>query len=303
MEKYILIITSSVDKTSDYLITNYPNNNYFRINTDLFDTYIFDINDINWCVFNKETNERVFSENIQSIYFRKPIFPEVLDYEEKYRELIKRDIYTVLCGLADEFKGKVLSRPYLLHKADNKVSQILVARKFGFDIPKSYIGNSDFKCKEFSNITSVIKPLSLAVVGKDKYCEVYQTNIFKYENEEISMTPIYLQEYVSKQFEVRLTIIKNNFFAIRIDTKNQIDWRKDYENHHYSIIECPEEIRKKCSKLLEYYNLEFGAFDFIVDKNNNWIFLEMNSNGQWLWLERRLNLQISKKIIDLLGGK
>ena len=43
-----------------------------------------------------------------------------------------------------------------------------------------------------------------------------------------------------------------------------------------------------------------GAFDFIVTPEDKWVFLEVNPNGQWLWLEQSLNLDISKKILDNL---
>lgn len=47
-------------------------------------------------------------------------------------------------------------------------------------------------------------------------------------------------------------------------------------------------------------NLSFGAFDYIVTLDDEWIFLEINPNGQWLWLEQSLDLDISQKIIDYL---
>ena len=55
--------------------------------------------------------------------------------------------------------------------------------------------------------------------------------------------------------------------------------------------------------MLMDFQLEFGAFDFIVTNDNQWYFLEVNPNGQWLWLEKILALDISEKIIDLLDGK
>ncbi len=51
---------------------------------------------------------------------------------------------------------------------------------------------------------------------------------------------------------------------------------------------------------MNYFNIEFGAFDFIVTKSNVWVFLEINPNGQWLWLEQKLNLSISDEILKLL---
>lgn len=47
-------------------------------------------------------------------------------------------------------------------------------------------------------------------------------------------------------------------------------------------------------------NINYGAFDFIVDKNNEWFFLEVNPMGQWLWIEDLTGLQISDAICDWL---
>ena len=82
--------------------------------------------------------------------------------------------------------------------------------------------------------------------------------------------------------------------------KNKIDWRMDYQNHKYTIIDCPENIIKKCYQMMADFDLIFGAFDFIVTPENEWVFLEVNPNGQWLWLEKSLDLDISKKILDNL---
>ena len=147
---------------------------------------------------------------------------------------------------------------------------------------------------------SIIKPLTTGkTYGKNGW-ELYQTNMFKGIKEDISLTPIYLQQYIRKQYEVRLTIIAREVYAVRIDTKNKIDWRLDYQNHRYTLIICPEDIIKKCYQMMDDFNLIFGAFDFIVTPEDKWVFLEVNPNGQWLWLEQSLNLDISKKILDNL---
>ncbi|WP_226859539.1 hypothetical protein [Enterobacter cloacae complex sp. P14RS] len=46
-------------------------------------------------------------------------------------------------------------------------------------------------------------------------------------------------------------------------------------------------------------DLKFGCFDFIVS-GGEWYYLEVNANGQWVWLEIELGLDISKKIMDYL---
>ncbi len=55
----------------------------------------------------------------------------------------------------------------------------------------------------------------------------------------------------------------------------------------------------KCLLFLQHFNLNFGCFDFIVDKNGNYIFLECNTNGQWMWLEEEAKLPISAAIAQI----
>jgi glutathione synthase/RimK-type ligase-like ATP-grasp enzyme len=40
--------------------------------------------------------------------------------------------------------------------------------------------------------------------------------------------------------------------------------------------------------------LNFGCFDFIVTPEGEYVFLECNPNGQWLWIEMETGYDISK---------
>jgi len=271
---------------------------FFRFDVDKLSEYIVVLGDCKtWKITNKKSNKKVTNEDITAIYFRKP--PDLSAYEVAYHGMIQRDILSVINGISDSFDGKVLSRPYLLRRAENKVNQLIFTLKNNWEIPCSFIGN-DPEEKIFYDKKGIIKPLTTGIVRRDNGCDVYYTSCFYDTDVDISLTPIYLQEYVPKKYEVRITVINKKFYTVRIDTKDKIDWRKDYENHKYSLIECPKEIQNKCLKMLKYYNLFFGIFDYIVTPQEEWIFLELNPNGQWLWLEKKLNLDISNKIIKYL---
>ncbi len=54
--------------------------------------------------------------------------------------------------------------------------------------------------------------------------------------------------------------------------------------------------------LPQFFGIDFGCFDFIVF-DNEWLFLEMNANGQWVWLEHKTGLNISKEIMRYLNDK
>lgn len=298
--KKILVITSSIDYTVDYIVDKYQTKvEFYRFDVDKFAEYEIIIGQAEgwimrckrWCIRESE---------IHSIYYRKPRLPHLDEFESDYRGMIAKDIIALVNGMVDSFKGKVLTKPYILRAAENKVYQLLYAKKEGLKIPESFIGNSTGVASCFTERHSIIKPITTGKIISKNHVEIFQTSCFTELNEDISLMPVYLQEYVSKKYEVRLTCINNNLFPIRIDSNDKLDWRKDYAGLKYEIIDCPEHVKKICLKLLDDFGLQYGAFDFIVTDNDEWVFLEVNPNGQWLWLEKLLNLTIAEKIVDYL---
>ena len=65
----------------------------------------------------------------------------------------------------------------------------------------------------------------------------------------------------------------------------------------FQQTEIPKSIELKCIELVKRLELKFGAIDLIKDKNDNFVFLEINPNGQWAWIEMDTGLQISDAII------
>ena len=143
MKKKVLVITSFIDCTVDYLIKTYsPQVDFFRFNVDVLKKYEVTIGSENfWHILDKGKNEYIKKDDIFSIYYRKPMFPDLKEYEEAYHQMIQSDIYAIVAGIVNSFEGKVLSKPYLLRKAENKVDQLIFAKKNNWLIPKSFIGN------------------------------------------------------------------------------------------------------------------------------------------------------------------
>lgn len=298
MKKNILIITSSVDATVDYIIKQYSYiADFYRLNVDHFSNYKFNISiDVGWTISCSQWS--IKETDIYSIYYRKPLLPDLTEYEDFYQTMISRDIISLINGIVDSFDGKVLTRPSLLRKTENKTFQLLYAQKNNILMPKSYI------CNHSSAIdiegSKIIKPLTTGKISIAERTEIYQTSYISKISDDISLTPIYIQQYEAKAYEVRLTYIDGTIFTVRIDSPDKLDWRKNYDKLTYSLIKCPIFIEKLCCMLMQDWNLHFGAFDFIVSPTAEWIFLEVNPNGQWLWLEYELNIPIAYHIIKYL---
>lgn len=224
--KKILIITSSADDTVTYIMKKYfETAEFFRVNVDEFSEYRFCIENSGWSI--SDRNATVDSESIHSIYYRKPMLPDLSIYDPQYHLLIQRDIISVINGIVDSFSGVVLTKPSILRKTENKVFQMVYACKQGWNIPKSYIGNDEATGNKFTQAVSIIKPLTTGKTHGKNGWELYQTNIFREIKEDISLTPVYLQYYVPKQYEVRITIVDRKVY-ISLDEleKNMFESRE-----------------------------------------------------------------------------
>ena len=297
----ILIITCSYDKTVDYIMKKFNHRaDFFRFNVDLFPEYNVTISAVDWEI--AHGNDSISKETTKSIYYRKPAFPDTSEFDIEYRRMINSDILTIIDGLTNSFDGVVLTKPYLLRRAENKVYQLVYAQQHSILMPESFVGNNNHW--EHISTPRIIKPLSIGKIATSSGISIIQTNLMHDEDcyDSIELTPVYIQNYVQKSYEVRVTVIDDNYFAVKILSDNSVDWRDG--NNQYELIDVPEEVRECIKMMMKDFQLRFGAIDYTVSNDGKWYFLEINPNGQWQWLECILNLSISDCIMKvLLGGE
>ena len=81
-----------------------------------------------------------------------------------------------------------------------------------------------------------------------------------------------------------------------------MDWRKNQTKSIMSPFELSSKTKKNLLSFHKDANLKYCAYDFIVNKNNEEIFLEANSSGQWLFLcdevANRITHNIATSLID-----
>ena len=298
--KKVLMITSSFDKTCDYIINKYPEISFFRFDIDQFSLYKITYTQDGFEIHHD--NKSITSPSCHSIYFRKPTMENLNGtFDAKYHQYIHKEVYSVIEGIAESFEGKVLTRPSIMRKANNKVVQASLVKKSGFLVPEMAITNCVKALNAFAHQGGIIKPVSAGEITHGSTKEFVQTNKIdpSLNSELFKYSPVYLQHYIDKDFEVRVTIINKVLFPVRINSMNNVDWRKPNNQVSYEKCTIPLGIEEKCISYMKLCDMNFGCFDFLV-KDKQWYFLEMNANGQWGWLEKETGLPISKAIVDYL---
>ncbi|MFE2729167.1 hypothetical protein [Kitasatospora sp. NPDC059327] len=104
---------------------------------------------------------------------------------------------------------------------------------------------------------------------------------------------------MDKAFDVRLTVVGERMFAVRIDSPD-LDWRHRQSLMKPAQVAVPEEVSRAVAAYLGELRLVYGAFDFAVTAAGAWYFLECNPNGQWAWQPPETTDAIAQAIADQL---
>lgn len=259
------------------------------------------------------SGETVPLADIRAIYYRRPTgfrLPDHLSPEQQ--RFAKAEARRGLGGLLLTLPVRWVSHPSRVADAEFKPLQLQLAASCGLRVPRTLLTNDAARAREFADQLDgpmIYKPLSapsLRIGGELKF--VYTTQIDRtfLNEEDIASTVHLFQEWVPKKYDLRLTVIGNRFFAVAIHANSaeaRTDWRSDYGALSYEPVKIPDGIRFSVTNLLKRLDLSFGAFDFTITPRGDWVFLEINPNGQWGWIEARTGLPITSAMADLLVGE
>ena len=298
---------------------------FFRFNTEalLVDyelDWYFENGKSDFRIRDKENGKVCIGSEISAVWDRRPTAPEMLPMHNT-EEIDKFRLKEAL-GFLRFLRYYIEDIPSIGsisgdRVASSKMLQYRTAADVGFSVPRTIFSNRKDSISAFfsgKNPLSV-KPIDSSYVW-DEYKNldyVFYTQILNVSDipsipeEAFSQTVNFVQEYVPKDYEVRVTVVGDDVFATRIDSQKMsenegsVDWRQGY-NHgiKWEAIVLPEVIASRCRNLVHVLGLNFGCIDLIVRPDGEYVFLECNPNGQWLWIELETGQKISESIATFL---
>jgi len=252
-------------------------------------------------------------DDFSAIWYLKPhIAKELLTYENiEYRQLIRKQFYVMREALWSVFREKKwINDPWKLYMAESKIYQLNVASKY-FAIPNTIITSSPEQVTDFykrNNGDIVVKLLAVSpiidkVIYTNRVTEQYMTGI-----DSVKMSPSIFQEVVKKDYELRITVVGNEIFATKInsqdDPETALDWRKKPKFNDSDVkmeeTKLPPFVETKILSYMQSLGLQFGCIDMAVASDGQYIFFEINPNGQWFFIQLRTYVPIAKAIANLL---
>ncbi|MCI0732249.1 MAG: hypothetical protein L0Y38_00310 [Methylococcaceae bacterium] len=221
-------------------------------------------------------------------------------------------------GLIASLDAFHLDPVYRLRRAENKQLQLKVARGLGIETPRTLITNDPDAVRHFARKCPngiVMKMLSsFAIYAQNEEKVVFTNRVQSHDLEHLDglrYCPAAFQELVPKVLELRVTVVGDRLFTASIDSqksdKSRIDWRRDGMGliDDWEPYALPPEVEEKLRKLMHFFELNYGAADFIVTPDGCHVFLEVNPVGEFFWLElKNPKFPISRAIANrLVAGR
>jgi len=229
------------------------------------------------------------------------------------QEFVKNEWGEGILSLWNSIDAVWVNDPTSISLWGNRLKQLKLANQLGLKIPNTLITNNPKVLKDFFILCKgeiVAKTLNSSVGlpdGKMIFTtKITETHMQKYDD--LRNAPSMFQEYIPKKTEYRITIIGDTIHSVEIDSqkseKTKDDWRNydDFQKTPYIRKQLPEEISSKLLLLMKKMNLKFVTADLICTPNNEYYFLEINTNGRWWWIQELTKAPIAKDIAKFLAN-
>lgn len=273
----------------------------------------------------RHRDHEVDLDRLSSVWYRRPtrfdFGPEMGEAEQQfaYKEAMQG-----VGGILRATDCLWVNRPDVDAVGELKPYQLTLARQLGLRVPRTLLTNDPEEVAALAKQADrpiVYKALAGGVIHyPGGFPSGLLTTMVGDEIHEhldrIGHTMCMFQEYVEKAYEIRLTVIGNTYFPVVICSQDHdatsVDWRGEYTGPdadsrslpYGDYQPLPEAVVDRTQALLSRLNAVYAAVDFIVTPDGDYVFLEVNPAGQFMWMLHDLGLRLDEHMADLLmrGG-
>ena len=255
------------------------------------------------------------STDFSAVWYMHPTLPKpLLAYEPaEHRSFIHAQFYEMRRALWTVMGDKTwLNDPWKAAEAESKIVQLATACRTGLKVPETVITSDPDRIRSFRVDCGgdiIVKNLGTSpildhVIYTNKITDESMLSI-----DSVRSSPSIFQANVPKKYELRITIVGETMFPVRIDSQEDaltaIDWRSKPKlndfNVHMEPTMIPLDIERRLRAFMRSMGLTYGCVDMVVTPSDEYVFLEVNPNGQWYFVQLRTGLVIADAIAGLLA--
>lgn len=188
--------------------------------------------------------------------------------------------------------------------AAHKPWQLEIARRIGLSIPDTLITTDPAQVRAFWEARRgevIYKPFL------QTFHSWRETRKLKAEElallDSVRVAPVIFQSLVPGAADLRVTVIGTEIFPAAVDLQ-RMEYKLDVRLNQqaYQRHDLPSAVGEKLLMLMRRLGLEYGAIDLRLTPDGEYVFLEVNPAGQFLFVEHACGLPISAALASHLAA-
>ena len=245
----------------------------------------------------------------QSVWWRRPQAPDL-------SSVLDADVYTftqnewqeAINGLWHLIDAPWMNPPAKDEVAARKALQLKVAAELHLRVPRTLITSDPEAARAFIVAhglgRTIFKTFSCThalwretrLVGQDELDKIGH----------VRLAPVIFQEYIPASADVRVTIVGRKIFAAAIylqETEYPVDFRMVLGQARTEACDLPPQVAERLLLMMERLGLVYGAIDLRRTPEGELVFLEVNTAGEFLFVEERTGQPIAAAVADWLAKR
>lgn len=246
---------------------------------------------------------------ITTVWYRRPSWQKLAELFswEMDNKLTLNEWRITLNAILDSINARFVNQP-LQQKLATKPRQLLAAQQAGLTIPATLITNNTLEARRF--IDKLQGRVIHKVLGTSPEQRFLATKRWSETDagalEQLHKTPVLFQQEITGAKDLRVTVMGDRLFAAAFDSTYAINhegiWIDNRLNLDvpYTEYKLPAAIQAGILATMRTLGLVFGTVDLKIDESGQPIFLEINPQGQFLYVEILTGMPLAKSMAEFL---
>lgn len=243
------------------------------------------------------------------VWWRRPLPFRVHDdlTGQEDRAFAYGESHAAITGLWSSLDAHWVNDPERDQVASRKMAQLKRASSLGLRVPRTCITNDPGAATAFVEREGPDHVVYKSFSATEQSWR--ETRVLRADEAallaNVQYAPVIFQEFIPASVDVRVTIIGDHVFPAAIrsqETRYPHDFRMDLESAQIEPHQLPAEVTVGLQTLMASFGLVYGAMDLRLTPDGDYVFLEVNPSGQWLFVELRTGQPITATMAGYLSA-
>jgi glutathione synthase/RimK-type ligase-like ATP-grasp enzyme len=222
-----------------------------------------------------------------TIWWRRPGWLYTSDMASDEAHMAEAEAWTLFTGLLRSSDARTIDPPMTIAAAEDKLHQIRVARALGLMTPETLVTSSPADASAFTRRGPTLAKSASSGPGLAPHVDSVGQDALDL----VRRVPVLLQRATPAIADVRIVTVRDSAYVWRRERSAQDpwDWRAVDPDGHGFRPSNDEASSVGAVQIARALGLTFSVQDWLAAERDS-VFLEVNPQGQWLFLDRSVSI-------------